>query len=89
MTDIFIYFFTEKRSREEILFGNQQNKPSGLVDDLMGMSDNEDDTEQTESNKNDVIKFAPPQGVSLNYLPSPSSFVLLFQLLYVYLLTYS
>ncbi|XP_035226787.1 uncharacterized protein LOC118199106 isoform X1 [Stegodyphus dumicola] len=35
----------EKRSREEIMFGNQQNKPNGLVDDLMGMADNLDDDE--------------------------------------------
>ncbi|GBL99966.1 hypothetical protein AVEN_19445-1 [Araneus ventricosus] len=36
----------EKRSQEEIMFGNQQNKPNGLVDDLMGMSENaeEDDS---------------------------------------------
>ncbi|GFT45516.1 uncharacterized protein NPIL_499741 [Nephila pilipes] len=33
----------EKRSQEEIMFGNQQNKPNGLVDDMMGMSENPDD----------------------------------------------
>ncbi|XP_054716131.1 uncharacterized protein LOC129225680 isoform X2 [Uloborus diversus] len=37
----------EKRSREEIMFGNQQNKPNGLVDDLMGMSDNTDDDDDS------------------------------------------
>lgn len=52
----------EKRSREEILFGNQQNKPSGLVDDLMGMSDNEDDTEENESSKDGNQKINSIQG---------------------------
>lgn len=33
----------EKRSREEIMFGNQQNKPNGLVDDLMGMAEDMED----------------------------------------------
>ncbi|GIX83641.1 uncharacterized protein CDAR_167491 [Caerostris darwini] len=33
----------EKRSQEEIMFGNQQNKPNGLVDDLMEMSGNADE----------------------------------------------
>ncbi|CAL1280198.1 unnamed protein product [Larinioides sclopetarius] len=57
----------EKRSQEEIMFGNQQNKPNGLVDDLMGMSENgeEDDnlpdkktteTQNEEQSSNDETK---------------------------------
>ncbi|XP_015927900.2 uncharacterized protein [Parasteatoda tepidariorum] len=33
----------EKRSQEEIMFGNQQNKPNGLVDDLMSMPESVED----------------------------------------------
>ncbi|GIY81639.1 hypothetical protein CEXT_222231 [Caerostris extrusa] len=53
-------------AKEEIMFGNQQNKPNGLVDDLMEMSGNADEEDNNSAFSQDKksmtlkAKSSPP-----------------------------